>query len=405
MQELLELVAERHALRPGRALSRHGCLAGILRGCPTLCTDCRRLRNARPFIPARLLCHTATVRRRRARTCDSRGLGDHHEHPGSRHDDGATVSMNGRRRVASAALLGALTLLAAGCATLPKGFQREPSAAWDRPQETQLGRSLAEAVAQHPGSSGFHILGSGMDAFVARMALAQAAERTLDLQYYIFHTDFAGKLILHAALEAAERGVRVRILVDDTTAKGRDAGIAVLSSHPLVEVRVFNPSAGRSSAGWMLNAASDFDRVNQPHAQQDVRGRQPGGHHRREEHRRRVLRRPGGGELRRHGPPRRGAGGAGPLPELRPVLEQRVGVPDRGVPRGRERPRRPPQGPRGAGRAPCGGAGLGLRAAVAGVGPAAAGARSQARVPLGPRAALRRPAGEGRGRARARWRS
>ena len=170
--------------------------------------------------------------------------------------------MKVRRRFASAALLGALVLLAAGCASLPKGFQREPSTALDQTQETRLGRSLAEAVAQHPGSSGFHILGSGMDAFVARMALAEAAERTLDLQYYIFHDDFTGKLILNAALEAAERGVRVRILVDDTTAKGRDAGIAVLSSHPLIEVRVFNPSAGRSSAAWLFNAASDFDRIN-----------------------------------------------------------------------------------------------------------------------------------------------
>ena len=57
--------------------------------------------------------------------------------------------------------------------------------------------------------------------------------------------------------------MRVRLLVDDTTAKGRDAGVAVLSSHPRVEVRVFNPSAGRSSLGWLFNAASDFDRVNQ----------------------------------------------------------------------------------------------------------------------------------------------
>ena len=70
--------------------------------------------------------------------------------------------------------------------------------------------------------SGFSLLGSGMDAFVARMALAEAAERTLDLQYYIFHGDLTGKLILDSVVRAAERGVRVRILIDDTTAKGRD---------------------------------------------------------------------------------------------------------------------------------------------------------------------------------------
>jgi putative cardiolipin synthase len=163
---------------------------------------------------------------------------------------------------APAVLLAALALLAAGCASLPKGFPREASTAWDRPQETRLGREFAEGVAAHPGASGFHTLASGMDAFIGRMALAEAADRTLDLQYYIFHGDLTGKLILGAALEAAERGVRVRILVDDTTAKGRDAGIVALSTHPLVQVRVFNPSAGRSSAAWVLNAAGDFERIN-----------------------------------------------------------------------------------------------------------------------------------------------
>jgi cardiolipin synthase C len=156
----------------------------------------------------------------------------------------------------------ALLLACAACASLPRDFPREPSWAWDRPQETKLGRALAGDVAQHPGMSGFQVLGSGLDAFVARMALAGAAERTLDLQYYIFHDDLTGKLILDNVLSAADRGVRVRILVDDTTAKGRDAGISVLASHPRIQVRVFNPSSGRSSASWLFSAAADFDRIN-----------------------------------------------------------------------------------------------------------------------------------------------
>ncbi len=153
-------------------------------------------------------------------------------------------------------------LLIGGCATLPKDYPREQSQAWDLPQETTLGRMLVVETAQHPGMSGFLPLASGLDAFVARMALAEAAERTLDLQYYILHSDFTGKLILDSIVRAADRGVRVRILVDDTTAKGRDAGIAALASHPHIEVRVFNPSAGRSSASWLLSAAADFDRIN-----------------------------------------------------------------------------------------------------------------------------------------------
>jgi len=162
----------------------------------------------------------------------------------------------------SVILAGALMLMLAGCASLPKDIVREPSYAWDRPQETQLGRALASDIEHNPGMSGFYLLGSGLDAFVARMALAGVAERTLDLQYYIFHDDLTGKLILDSILGAADRGVRVRILVDDTTAKGRDAGIAVLASHPRIQMRVFNPAAGRSSTAWFFSAAADFDRIN-----------------------------------------------------------------------------------------------------------------------------------------------
>ena len=128
------------------------------------------------------------------------------------------------------ALFSLVLLLAGGCATLPKDYPREPSRAWDRPQETRLGRTLAVDTVLHPGMSGFLPLGNGLDAFVARMALAEAAERTLDLQYYIFRGDFTGKLILDGLVRAADRGVRVRILVDDTTAKGRDVGIAALAA-------------------------------------------------------------------------------------------------------------------------------------------------------------------------------
>jgi cardiolipin synthase C len=156
----------------------------------------------------------------------------------------------------------ALLVMISGCATLPKGYPREQSRAWDHPQETKLGRAIAPAAAQHPGMSGFHVLGNGMDAFVARMALAEAAERTLDLQYYIFHGDLTGKLILDSLVRAADRGVRVRLLIDDTAAKGKDAVLAAIASHPQIEVRVFNPSAGRSGAAWLFSAAADFDRIN-----------------------------------------------------------------------------------------------------------------------------------------------
>ncbi len=172
------------------------------------------------------------------------------------------VSVRRRSRSACSLIACVLLVLFCGCATLPKDAAREHSHAWDRPQETKLGRALAGDIAQYPGMSGFHLLGNGLDAFVARMALAEAAERTLDLQYYIFHTDLTGKLILDSMLGAADRGVRIRILIDDTAAKGKDAGIALLASHPRIEMRVFNPFAGRSSLSWLSSAASDFNRIN-----------------------------------------------------------------------------------------------------------------------------------------------
>jgi cardiolipin synthase C len=165
-------------------------------------------------------------------------------------------------KMSSAVLAGALLGVLTGCASLPSDYPREFSRAWDRPQETKLGRSLTADVERHPGMSGFYLLSSGMDAFIARMALAEAAERTLDLQYYIFHGDLTGKLILDNVFRAAERGVRVRILIDDTTAKGRDARIAEIASYPRIDVRVFNPFAGRSSATWLFSAGADFDRIN-----------------------------------------------------------------------------------------------------------------------------------------------
>ena len=95
----------------------------------------------------------------------------------------------------------------------------------------------------HPGKSGYLLLGNGLDAFVARVVLAQRAERSIDTQYYMIHNDVVGSLFLDQLYKAAERGVRVRLLVDDIDQEGRDFGAAVLDSHPNIEVRIFNPFA------------------------------------------------------------------------------------------------------------------------------------------------------------------
>lgn len=138
-------------------------------------------------------------------------------------------------------------VLTAGCATLPDNAARQATYAVQDTADTRVGRLVAPMVAAHPGQSGFHLLGSGLDAFVARAVLAQAAERSIDAQYYLLHDDMTGALFLDQLLQAADRGVRVRLLVDDMDLAGRDMGAALLDSHPNMEVRIFNPFSRRTN--------------------------------------------------------------------------------------------------------------------------------------------------------------
>ncbi|MBI5584352.1 MAG: phospholipase D family protein [Deltaproteobacteria bacterium] len=143
------------------------------------------------------------------------------------------------------AFLGCLS----ACATLPTNFERPPSCAFTDTQDTFLGREISKDAAAHPGRSGFTVLPSGLDAFTARALTADRAERSIDAQYYLYHGDLIGKLFTWKLVQAADRGVRVRLLVDDMDMEGRDLALAVLDSHPNIEVRIFNPfsrGAGRS---------------------------------------------------------------------------------------------------------------------------------------------------------------
>jgi putative cardiolipin synthase len=122
---------------------------------------------------------------------------------------------------------------------------RVPSRAFLDTAETTLGRHAARLRAGHGDRSGFLMLSEGLDAFAARLVLARLAERGIDAQYYLLHDDQVGKLFLLELLEAADRGVRVRLLVDDIDLGGRDADAAALDTHPNIEVRVFNPFSRR----------------------------------------------------------------------------------------------------------------------------------------------------------------
>ena len=144
----------------------------------------------------------------------------------------------------------AVILMVAGCATLPKDFDRPESYALPDTANTFFGKTRIEERAAHPGKSGFHLLAKGLDAFVARAVLSHNAERSIDVQYYLYHDDLIGKLFTDLLLKAADRGVRVRLLVDDMDLAGRDLGAAAVDSHPNLEVRIFNPfsrNVGRTS--------------------------------------------------------------------------------------------------------------------------------------------------------------
>jgi putative cardiolipin synthase len=166
-----------------------------------------------------------------------------------------------RRVLLSAAAL--LIALLSGCATLPPGsnYPKTPSTALAHPEETRLGRQFELASKAHGGDSGFRIIAVGADGFLCRMQMINAAQRTLDLQYYIFRGDETGRLLTGAVLRAADRGVRVRVLVDDGETLAGDDQITLLAGHPSVEVRIFNPFAYRGTIEWfratefMLNAA------------------------------------------------------------------------------------------------------------------------------------------------------
>ncbi len=122
---------------------------------------------------------------------------------------------------------------------------KRASTAFAQPQDTRLGRQFADESRQHKGNSAFRIISVGADGFAARVQMIDAAERSVDLQYFIFRADTTGRLLSGALLRAADRGVHLRMLLDDgETARG-DQQILALAAHPQVEIRIFNPFAYR----------------------------------------------------------------------------------------------------------------------------------------------------------------
>ncbi|MET3106488.1 putative cardiolipin synthase [Oxalobacteraceae bacterium GrIS 2.11] len=140
-----------------------------------------------------------------------------------------------------------LALCLGGCSTFPPGanYPRTASTAMAHPENTQLAQTFSAAANANTGKSGFRVIQVGADGFLMRMQMIKAAEKTIDLQYYIFHGDNTGRLLTAAILSAADRGVRVRILIDDGETENGDEQIALIEAHPSIEIRIFNPFAYR----------------------------------------------------------------------------------------------------------------------------------------------------------------
>ncbi len=139
--------------------------------------------------------------------------------------------------------LALIATLVTACATAPPGSDapKTVSTAFAQPETTALGKALEARAKGHPGASGFHLLLDGTDSFALHVEIAQKTQRSLDVQYFIFQQDDTGQIMLNALLAAADRGVRVRLLLDDAHDFDTGSKIWPLAAHPNIEIRVYNP--------------------------------------------------------------------------------------------------------------------------------------------------------------------
>jgi putative cardiolipin synthase len=168
------------------------------------------------------------------------------------------------RWLASAAAWLLLWVLSA-CAALPEGVQREPSQALTDVAATPLAREAALATPDHKRHlSGLRLLPNGPEAMDARVSLARRAHKSLDVQYYLIAGDDTGRQFLRELRDAAQRGVRVRLLIDDLHVSEQDERLMALAAHDNIEVRYFNPLPVRGSAfeTRLLLSLHEFTRVN-----------------------------------------------------------------------------------------------------------------------------------------------
>ena len=167
------------------------------------------------------------------------------------------------RRTSWPAIAAVLLCLTTACASLPTDYPPPPqSFALEPDAATSLGRLAADFSSRHETEvSGYAAIDLNSEGLRWRLALVDSAERSLDLLYYLWYDDLGGLTLLEHVIQAAERGVRVRVVVDDTLFLDGKQGLANLSAHPNIEIRVFNPWASTGIARG-FEAAAHLKRLN-----------------------------------------------------------------------------------------------------------------------------------------------
>lgn len=162
------------------------------------------------------------------------------------------------------ALVGLLVLsgLLLGDHLTPKAVGTPSTSLPLQPAQSAIDREVERLQALHPRQSGVAFLSDGLEAYAARAVITRHAARSLDLQYYIWHDDLIGHLMAQELHAAAERGVRVRILLDDMNAHDKDALMMALDEHPNIEIRLYNPFRNRDGLWRLVEMVQRFFSVN-----------------------------------------------------------------------------------------------------------------------------------------------
>lgn len=153
-----------------------------------------------------------------------------------------------------------IVIVFSGCSSLPKDSNFSRTYAYSTPTNSLLSKKVFQSTTKRPNLSGFLTIHEGINAFDTRIKMINSATKSIDAQYYIWHNDISGNALFHALLLAADRGVRVRLLLDDLDAITNQTLLSEINSHSNIHIRLFNPITNRQFP--MLSTIADASRIN-----------------------------------------------------------------------------------------------------------------------------------------------